>query len=423
MRKPFHNMGSREWRNLALSALLSFYGTLTLYTLVTEGPWVSVGGDFLAFWSTGYAANTEGYARLYDPDLLGALQKALIPPGAEYWVRPVFFLPVFILPFQLFALFDPWAGYLFWSVLNLAVLAGYLRALARQSDPAHPHTSLLLALLLSYPVFNSFLWGQVSVWLTICVGELMRAFPKGRLLRAGAWMAGLLLKPQTLPLLAPAFLVMGKFEVLGGFALGGLLALALSVLMLGGPAGMGDLLGLMLSNMKPLGMRGIATANMTNWRTFGLHLSGFTSPAIGWTIAGAGMVLTAAVTVYLWVRPRRSLNEDTFATVLLGTLAATGAFTWHSHIHMEMILLPPLVYLSVRGILPRKVLDLWVFVPPVVLFATYLTGAVSKAAGLPLPSGYGAFVVGGSFLALNLYLLAWAANRLRGSVAGGNDGR
>ncbi|MGQ9457037.1 MAG: glycosyltransferase family 87 protein [Anaerolineae bacterium] len=418
---PFRNLGPQERRNLALSALLGFYAGLTLYTLVTEGPWVTVGGDFLAFWSAGYLANTEGYVRVYDPNLLGALQRAFVPPGEPYWVRPVFFLPVFILPFQAFALFDPWAGYIVWNVLNLAILVGYLRFLARQSDPMYPPKGLLLALLFSYPVFNSFLWGQVSVWLTLCVGELLRAFLKGRALRAGAWMTGLLLKPQTLPLLIPALLALGKLRVLGGVVLGSLLVLTLSILMLGGTTGVDRLLDLISLNAKPLGMTGIASVNMTNWRTFGLHLSNLTSPTVGWGIAGVGMALTVAAAGYLWVRAR-PMGEDALVIALLGTLAATGAFTWHSHIHTEMILLPPLVYLGARKALPQKVLDLWVFAPPGILFLTYLTGAVGRVTGLSLPMGYGAFVMGGSFLALNLYLLAWAAHRLRRTAVGVHDG-
>jgi hypothetical protein len=54
--------------------------------------------------------------------------------------------------------------------------------------------------------------------------------------------------------------------------------------------------------------------------------------------------------------------------VFLRIFAATLLVTWHSHYHMAMILLPPLLPALLNGEIPFHRLTRWVFLPPLVQF-------------------------------------------------------
>jgi len=156
---------------------------------------------------------------------------------------------------------------------------------------------------------------------------------------------------------------------------------------------------------------------MMNWRMLGLRLSSLTSPIIGWTIAGSGMAFTALLTFYLWLGHTK-WDATKFAVALMGTMAATGILAWHSHFHIPMILLPPLIYLSLKNILPWRLLDIWVFIPPAMLFFIYILGVLHALGVISVPTGYGSIIMGNCYLILSLYLLGWAVIASRKSYMG-----
>lgn len=92
-RLPFQNLGPREWRNLAVAALFAFYAVYLGMGLYRNGPFVSVGSDYLAFWGAGYIANTRGYADAYDLNVLRKIQEPLVPapddPDLVFAPRPM----------------------------------------------------------------------------------------------------------------------------------------------------------------------------------------------------------------------------------------------------------------------------------------------------------------------------------------------
>ncbi|MCS7286494.1 MAG: DUF2029 domain-containing protein, partial [Anaerolineae bacterium] len=192
MRIPFRNLGARERLNLILAAIASFYLAIIAYFLYASVPLAPVGADYIIFWSAGYVANFMGYDRIYDLDLLTKVQVAFVPVLKDLDFPLIFFyLPAFVLPFQAFALLPPVLSFLLWSLLNFLALVLYLAFFARKASASEK--GLLVMLLLSLPVFYNFFWGQVNVWLVICVGEFMRALWEDRPWKAGAWLAGLLL--------------------------------------------------------------------------------------------------------------------------------------------------------------------------------------------------------------------------------------
>lgn len=112
----------------------------------------------------------------------------------------------------------------------------------------------------------------------------------GKPFRAGLWLGGLLLKPQTLILILPALLLQRSWKALIGFAAASLAVVGVSI-GIGGSETMHSLTGLWLGSVS-----GIPTNNpqfMTNWRMIGIHMSPLIGPWAAWGVALVGLSITA----------------------------------------------------------------------------------------------------------------------------------
>ncbi|RME31276.1 MAG: hypothetical protein D6793_12410, partial [Thermoflexia bacterium] len=83
MNRPFRNLDSRAWQNLALVGLCAFYGALVLYEVAESNTFASLGADHMAFWGAGHLARTEGFERAYDLGALRSVQAPYIPPPPD----------------------------------------------------------------------------------------------------------------------------------------------------------------------------------------------------------------------------------------------------------------------------------------------------------------------------------------------------
>jgi hypothetical protein len=346
--------------------------------------------------------------------LLGRVQADVIrgtgtPLPAMFSPSPAPFLPVFIVPLQIFALVRPSVSFLMWTLINLCSLIAYLFFFWRRISGEAIPRRVLLILLLSFPSFANLYWGQINLWLMICIGEFIRATLAGKQFHAGLWLAGLLLKPQTLILIIPALLIQKSWKILAGFSAASAFTGVISLL-LGGAQALINLAALWLNYAHGLATN--APEQMMNWRMVGLHLSAYLSPQIAWTIAMAGLILTALVALSFWVHPVQPGSME-YHTALLGTFAATGIVTWHSHLHMAMILMPCLILLSARGSLSQKLIAWWAFLPTVTLLSVLCLGALMILRVLPVILGLDSFMKGCSGLIANLIILDWAFRSLR----------
>ena len=250
----------------------------------------------------------------------------------------------------------------------------YLRFFIKDLIPNPTRSRLLVVFLISLPIFQTLFWGQLNVWLVICVGEFMRTAFHKKAFYSGLWLAGLLIKPQTIVLLFPVLLLQRSWKTLAGFTAGGNRSDRRFV-SLTGLQGMRSLVGLWLNYAS--GIPTNAPENMVNWRMVALRLSPFTGTTIGWGVAFTGLVVTTLVCFLLWLKPISS-SSPRFSIAILGTVAATAAVTWHSHLHMTMIILPPLIYLAAQDRIPFKLIYSWVFAPPVIAFTVFIFGAFVK---------------------------------------------
>jgi hypothetical protein len=419
-RRLFQNLGSQGWQNLTLAALLAFYLSQFGFELYKNNLYFQIGSDFMAFWSAGHIANTEGYEHVYDLTVLKRVEKQIVPVPKDSDKKlspfPAAFLPIFIWPFQVFALFPPKISFWLWTVLNLSALILYLRFFTKEIAPDSNTNRLLILLMLSYPVYLNLYWGQINVWLVICVGEFMRATLRGKALYSGLWLGGLLLKPQTLILIIPCLIFKRAWKTLGifGFASGILVASSIG---LAGLYGLSNLVSLWLDYVT--GLPTNSPEGMMNWRMLGLQLSAFTNPTIGWSIAITGMLITAGGWLLLLLKTYPVSSPKT-AILILGTLAATNLITWHSHLHMLMLMLPLLIYLITQNQLPYRQVLFFVLAPPIMLIIIFIL-ALLVMLGLIQLFGFGRIIMGLVGFIINLYLLVWASKALNPVVCNGRQ--
>ena len=411
-RVPFRNMSPTQWENLALAALLIFYLIQTGFDLFWRNTCGHLAIDYCAFWSAGRVANLSGFADVYNLDLLRQIQFEIAPRYADlsaFVVSPIAYFPVFVIPFQFLSLLPPFSGFVLWTLVNMATLIFYLRFFIRKTTGQVLQMRLLILVFLSLPVYWNFFNGQVNVWLVICIGEFMRAAANEKPFQAGLWLAGLLLKPQTLLLIGVALLLQRSIKVLAGLMIAFVVLLGLSFALIGYD-GLQQLVRVWLGFTSGLPTNDVEI--MMNWRMIGLHLGNVSSPLLGWIVAGLGMAATFFAAVYIW---RKALDFSSlyFSVALLGLLAATGLFAWHSHIHTAMMLIPPLAYLIVRKEMSGKIFAWWLFVPAVIYVVAFLLAPLIQMNILPprigelldLLRGVGGFGV-------NILLLVWAMKKL-----------
>jgi len=409
---PFQNMSSTQWENLGLAALFLFYLIQIGFDLLWHNTCGHLAIDYCAFWSAGRAANTSGYSNIYNIDILKQIQFGLVPHSSNmsaFVVSPVAYFPAFVIPFQILSLFAPLPSFAFWTLINMAVLFFYLRFFIQKITGQVLQTRLLVLLFLSLTVYWNFFNGQVNVWLVLCVGEFMRAAMDKRPFQAGLWLGGLLLKPQTLLLIGVALLLQRSVKLLAGLT-------ATSIALIGASFVLIEYDGLQHLARLWLGFTsGLPTNDveiMMNWRMIGLHLGNVSFPLLGWIVTGLGMVATLFAAVCIWKKPLDFVSTS-FAVALLGLLAATGLFAWHSHIHTAMMLIPPLIYLIVRKEMPGKIFIHWIFVPAAIYVAAFLFAPLIQMNILSANVGELLdFLRGASGFGVNILLLVWAMKNL-----------
>ena len=375
---PFKNLNADAWRRLGLAAACLLYVITFMAVVLHPGVLLGAGSDFLALWSAGKAASLYGYTQIYDLEVLQQIQyqplQAVFTSPQDFYPIPVPYFPVFILPFQLFSLLDARTGFWVYSVLSTTVLLGYLLFFRRRLLPGRKLDNgqkvLAAALLISYPVFSNLLFGQVEVFLVICTGEMIQAALAKKPLLCGAWLGGLLLKPQLLLLVIPALLLMRHWKMLAGFVLVSALVL-LSSLVLSGPDGMAGMISLWTSYVP--GVASNSPHVMANWRMLAVNVNSWTNSWFGWILAALGILAT----LYVWGRlllEQAAFGSPHWIMKLAAVMAASAAVTWHSHIHMGMALIPFLLYAAFTfpSSAVCKVFDWYAFSFPAALLLGYL---------------------------------------------------
>jgi len=404
---PFQGLSSENWFNLLLVALVTYfiiYSGMPLF----QGDWCRA-VDFCGYYSAGRVMNEEKASDIYNYEVLEKYQSEIFSPwevsGYETEFIPMVYLPVFLLPFKFFALFELPVSLLLWHFLNLIVLALYLFYFSKTVSENKVSLKILTLLVISYPVLQNFYYGQVNIWLLICFAEFLRAIVSDKPYKAGLWLGGWLLKPQILILILPFLFIQKKYKALLGFIFSSVFLFAVSFILVGWE-GMNGFLSLIFESAE--GGAASHFQYMMNWRMLSFYISYFTSPTVGWIFFGLASIVTAAVPLTVF-RKTADVKSPAFAFGLMGIIAATTAVAYHAHLHTAVILIPILQYLYVKGYIGRKQVLTWILIPYGVDFTIYVIGALIKVNLLPeimvwaINIGYGT-----GMLVANLVVLGWA---------------
>ncbi len=410
-----------NYRVILVYAMCMFYLGL-LIKVVLSGPAEIHFGDYISYWNVGRIADTLGYSKIYDLTLLQRLQYLTIQSTevyasvsqSEVIAMPVPYLSFFIIPFQYLSRINIDASYWLWLVLNIIALIGYVIYFHHQIHPlyidGHRQVFYLLLILISFSVYLNISSGQINILLLIFVGEFIRNFKGNKNISAGIWLSGLILKPQMLILIVPIILLKRWWKVFIGFLSGSVVILIISFL-LSGVSGFQDLLRLYttwgLGNFinSPMGM--------VNWRMIGEYINLITdNTTLGLVISLFGIAFTIGA-VFTFTKGL-SINKDLDWDIsMMGIMFATLVISWHSHLHMTIVMIPLLMINSYNRVLPEKMLLLWSILIP---FIWILSSIIYTVFGpsfdqnlFNLPSFSRAFT---GFL-VNLIFIIWSYRKLR----------
>lgn len=401
-----NNLLQKPWRTSILLVLLVYF-LLFIGQPLVKGDWCLL-NDYLGYYSAGQIMNGEQPALVYDYQLLAKYQADLyrscgsFESGLE--VISMVYLPIFLAPFQLFALLNFSFSTGLWITLNFVSLVLYLNFFTRKVFGRNLPVYIVILILISIPVFRNFIHGQVNLLLLIGMGEFIRAMVSDRQYLAGFWLGLLLVKPQMLILLLPFMLIQKRFKVLVGFTVSFIIILGTSFLLVG-VEGMVNFINIIRDSSQ-----GGATSNyqlMMNWRAVSYYITRFAGGEVGNVVLIGGSTLTAIIPLFVF-RKKVDVQSPRFMVALLGLMAATTLMTFHAHTHSAIILIPQLVYLYMNNQLQERLFDLWFLAPSVFNFSQFLVGALVILSILPFEFAHFVNFSNGLVLfVVNFILLGW----------------
>ena len=356
--------------------------------------------DFRGYYAAGLIAREAGLAAVYDPELQAESQATLYLGCPDGTARPplmqvmVPYLPIFVLLFLPLPALDFTASYIAWSLVNLVIFILYLY---RFSNALHIRLDSLRLFqwALCFALLANLTLGQINALLVIILGEFVLAFKRDKALWGGAWLAGLLLKPNLLILLLPGLLISWRWKASLGFGVSAALLLGASLL-LAGTDGLQAWLEVVCSFAESSFN---SVPNMMNARALAYHMGQILPAWLAWLAAAAVTVITALFVLARWIA---SNQRDNLLWLMLATLAGTFVVAWHSNLYLWMVLIPFLFVLDSEGQLPIIYLAFWAFGPAVVYGLVYF---FNPALAHP--------VLGMAMLLANLVLVVHSTRRLK----------
>lgn len=394
---------------LLLTAILTFYIVQIGYFLINGQVCDDYGFDYCAYWSIGKIIRTEGISNIYNLDLITNLENEIYPqasiPSINFTPPYAPYVPLFMIPFAFLSFLNLPTSYLLWTGINLIGFIIYLKFFIKEIIRDNKSSNYLFLIFLTLPLFITFQEGQLNILLAVSAGEFIRSIINDKPFKAGLWLGGWLLKPQILILILPFLLIQRLYESLAGFTTSAAMILGLSFFLIGYESVL-EMVEIFLN----LGGGGLGSNPyvMMNWRMLGTHIGSITSSTIGYIMIILGTLITGCVPLFVF-KKRMTPDSTSFVTAILGVFAATCAITWHAHLHMSIILIPPIIYLQLKGQFNKRLFLSWVLVPPLALFVGYLIVILIQLANLPVHTNQTIFFAKGfSIFIFNLLFTGWS---------------
>ncbi len=366
--------------DLALAVLFLLLAGRVAETYLERGLFDYIGEDYAIYAATARVVQKQGFASFYDLDAIaretaaftvhyGPLAGPLRPGPSPYPVA-------FLLPFLAADRLGDVGGFLFWTLLNAALLA----AMTARPPDRSPRGRLLLAAVVFFPAAYNLILGQLAIAIAFGLDRALRALEDDRELAAGLWLGFLFIKPQFALTPLIVLVALGRWRVLLGLGSAGAL-LAGSTLALAGMAGVRQCLAILRSFS---GFRDTPAVvdpwDMINIRGLLLGLPpGWLDETTG-SIATAALSLAVIASLVLVWRGGWNVHSPLFPAQMLATMVVTLVTAYHNHVHGAALLIPPALMVLARGSGTAglgRLIPLGVLLPTAVVAAT---GEVKAAA-------------------------------------------
>jgi hypothetical protein len=367
-----------------------------------------LGFDWSLFYAQAMAVRAGAGANMYEP----AEIDLYLQPLMRYYGGPAIALTGWPQPYPpwLAAMLVPFTlppapiGFGLW--LGVSVLAAlFLGYRVWQFLPDMGPIGAAAAVLAAVPVAWGLFLGQPTVLLAIPVGEMLVSFKAHKDLRAGLWLAVLLLKPQYALLFGVWILWKQRWYALAGAVVGGLAFVLIGVVAAGVPAllrfpaAMGE-----LSDLK----NAIAGPTlMMNWRALVLAARPGIDEQLGLILVWALSLLTMLAGLLVW---RGKWDPDApscrarFCALTLGALLGS----YHNHFHGAVLLVVPVAAAWASPTVKSTTrLALWAAIYIPTFFVLWVAGVVDRLAVSP-DANVPLWTVWPNVLPAVLFLLAFA---------------
>jgi hypothetical protein len=172
---------------------------------------IYMGSDFTVYY-TAFTMVREGVSfGLYDQTMESKYQQEIM--GGEYfdggWL-PFPIPPFFALIFSPISLIPRVPAYYLWTLMLIGLLIWLLVLLDRlfKNWSKREKQVMILIIMAFWPLAHTFLLGQLSIFILICMVQIYMLMKESKQVKAGIWMALLILKPQTM--MMPAVVTINK---------------------------------------------------------------------------------------------------------------------------------------------------------------------------------------------------------------------
>jgi hypothetical protein len=384
--------GKRNWSQGILKFLPGLYtSVIVIFTIINIliigfyfAVWIGsaqqylfVGSDFSSIFNTFVNMKSNILGESAKPGLILLLQNGilggLVENGAYLLQYPpiisLIFLPLSFLPFNI--------AYYIWTIAQVGLLIWLFILLNRQFPNWTKQEKFLLTitLLAFWPLSITLLLGQFSLLLLLCIVQLYIALKNSRMIRAGIWLAVMMIKPPTV--LIPAAITVNRRYIRA--ALTFIIALIVMVVMssiLYGYLSWYKYSLLLLSAGARVEVFGFVANVEYTFRGLLTGILGNSNGQIINTISMIILFLGIIVAWYLWfarINPDSPRFELRFSFVI----ALSVFISLHLYPHDALLIVFPAVlfYNFLRhNHYPKKILSILMIVSPFVFF----TAAFSK---------------------------------------------
>jgi len=367
-----------------------------------------LGFDWSLFYAQAMAVRAGAGARMYDSSEIDRYLQPLMRyyggPAAALngWPQPYPpWLAAAVVPFTL-----PPApiGFALW--LGVSILAAlFLAYRVWQFIPDLGPIGAAAAVLATVPVAWGLFLGQPTVLLAVPVGEMLISFKARKDLRAGLWLAVLLLKPQYALLFGVWILWKQRWHALAGAVVGGVAFIVIGVLAAGlpallrFPAALGELSDLKNAIAGPL--------LMMNWRAIVLTARPGIDEQVGLALVWGLSLLTMLAGLLVWRGkwdPHAQSFGPRFCALTLGALLGS----YHNHYHGAALLIVPLAAAWASPMLTSFTrVAIWAAIYVPTFFVLWVAGVVDRLAVSPDPN-VPLWTVWPNIVPAVLFLLAFA---------------